>query len=147
MAEFHRSADSTWRGNLRTGEGLVSSQSGALKDASFSFVSRFENGTNTNPEELIAAAHAGCYSMALANGLSEGGNVPEWITTKATVTLRIDQNGPKVTKIHLHTEGKVPGIDAEAFKAVAEQTKTACPISVLLTPGLEEVSLEATLVD
>jgi osmotically inducible protein OsmC len=147
MAEFKRGATSTWRGNLRSGAGVVSTQSGALSDAKVSFVSRFENGAGSNPEELIGAAEAACFSMALSANLSGDGHVPESITTKATVTLRMDQGGPKVASIHLETTGKVPGIDAAAFQAAAEKTKTTCPISRLLSPGLEEITLDAKLVD
>lgn len=147
MAEFKRGATSTWRGDLRSGAGLVSTQSGALSDAKVSFVSRFENGTGSNPEELIAAAEAACFSMALSANLSGDGHVPESITTNATVTLRMDQGGPKVASIHLETTGKVPGIDAATFQAAAEKTKTTCPISRLLGPGLEEITLEAKLAD
>ena len=109
-----RQATSTWRGDLKSGAGVVSSESGALNDVKLNFVSRFENGGGSNPEELIAAAHAGCFSMALANGLSGDGHVPDYVTTKATVTLRTGAGGPTVTKIHLETEAKVPGIDAAA---------------------------------
>ena len=147
MAEFKRHASSTWRGDLKSGAGLVSTESGAIKDTKLSYVSRFENGGGAHPQALIAAAEAACFSMALSNGLSGDGHVPEYVSTKATVTLRLDQNGPKVTKIHLETEGKVPGIDAAAFQAAAEKTKTTCPISKLLVPGLEEITLAATLVE
>ena len=146
MPEFHRNATSTWRGDLKGGAGVVSTQSGALQDAKVTFVSRFENAGGSNPEELVAAAHAACFSMALSANLSGDGHVPESVTTTATVTLRMDQNGPAVTKIHLVTEGRVPGIDDAAFQAAAEKTKTTCPISRLLTPGLEEVTMEAKLV-
>lgn len=145
MAEFHRHANSTWSGDLRSGSGVVSTQSGALTDTKLTFVSRFENGGGSNPEELIAAAHAGCFSMALANGLSSAGHVPESVSTKATITLSMTQAGPKVTKIHLTTEGKVPGIDQATFQKFADDTKQGCPISKLLLPGLEEMTLEATL--
>ena len=147
MASFDRHATSTWRGDLKSGKGQVSTESGALKDAGVSFVSRFENAGGSNPEELIAAAEAACFSMALSANLSGDGHVPDYVTTKATVTLRMDQSGPKVAKIHLVTEGKVPGVDAAGFQAAAEKTKTTCPISKLLVPGLEEVTLEATLVE
>src|SRR6185436_10566036 len=96
MAEFQRQATSTWQGDLRGGAGTVSSESGALKDAKVTFVSRFENGGGCNPEELIAAAEAACYSMALANNLSRDGHIPESVTTRATVTLRMDEKGPKI---------------------------------------------------
>lgn len=147
MAEFHRNATSTWTGDLKSGKGVVSTQSGALNDAQVTFVSRFENGKGSNPEELVAAAHAACFSMALANGLSSDGHVPESVNTTATVTLQMGQSGPTVTKIHLVTEAKVPGIDAETFQAAAEKTKTTCPISRLLGPGLQEMTLEAKLLD
>lgn len=147
MAEFHRYAQSTWRGNLTQGAGLVSTESGALSEERVTFVSRFENGGGCNPEELIAAAHASCFSMALSNDLSAAGHVPDHVTTKATVTLVMDKGGIKITKIHLETEGKVPGIDAETFRNMAEGTKHGCPVSRLLLPGLEECTLEATLVE
>jgi osmotically inducible protein OsmC len=147
MAEFHRHASSTWRGDLRNGAGVVSTESGALQDTKVTFVSRFENAGGSNPEELIAAAHASCYSMALSAGLSGEGHVPESISTKATVTLQMDQSGPKVTKIHLETEGKVSGIDAATFQTFAETAKANCPISKLLIPGLEEVTLDARFVE
>ena len=145
MAEFHRTANSTWKGDLRSGAGVVSTQSGALSDTQVTFVSRFENAGGSNPEELIAAAHAACYSMALANGLSSAGHVPDSVHTTASVTLSMGQGGPKVTKIHLVTEGSVPGIDQATFAKFAEETKMGCPISKLLLPGLEEMTLEATL--
>ncbi len=144
MAEFHRTADATWQGDLRNGAGVVSTQSGALSDTKVAFVSRFENAGGSNPEELIAAAHAACFSMALANGLSSAGHVPDAIHTTASVTLSMD-GGPKVTKIHLVTEGAVPGIDQATFAKFAEETKTGCPISKLLLPGLEAMTIEATL--
>lgn len=148
MAEFQRNATSTWRGDLRGGSGVVSTASGALSEAKVTYVSRFENGSDSNPEELIAAAEAACFSMALANNLSSDGHVPDYVTTKATVTLRLGgSEGPKVATIHLATEGKVPGIDAATFQAAAEKTKSTCPISRLLQPGLENITLEAKLVE
>jgi osmotically inducible protein OsmC len=145
MAEFHRTAHATWRGDLRNGAGVVSTQSGALNDTQVTFVSRFENAGGSNPEELVAAAHAACFSMALANSLSGAGHIPESIHTTASVTLSMGQDGPKVTRIHLATEGVVPGIDQATFTKFAEETKTGCPISKLLLPGLEAMTLEATL--
>ena len=147
MAEFQRNATSTWRGDLKGGAGVVSTGSGALSEAKVTFVSRFENGQGSNPEELIAAAEAACFSMALSGNLSGAGHVPESITTKATVTLRTGEGGPKVATIHLATEGRVPGIDAATFQAAAEKTKSTCPISRLLEPGLESITLEATLAE
>jgi osmotically inducible protein OsmC len=146
MAEFKRSATSTWTGDLRGGNGVVSTESGALKDAKVTFVSRFENAGGSNPEELVAAAHAACFSMALSADHGRAGPKPESITTNATVILRMEASGPKVAKIHLETEGRVPGIDQATFAQVADGTKTSCPISRLLTPGLEEVTVNARLV-
>jgi osmotically inducible protein OsmC len=146
MPEFKRNATSTWRGSLREGGGVVSTQSGALKEMPVTFVSRFESAVDSNPEELIAAAQAACFSMALSADLGRQGITPESITTTATVTLSMGDGPPTVTKLHLVTEGKVAGIDAAAFAAVAEGTKSGCPISRLLSPGLKEVTLEARLV-
>jgi lipoyl-dependent peroxiredoxin len=145
MADLLRRATGTWAGDLRSGTGTASTESGALQDAKVSFVSRFENESGSNPEELLAAAHASCFSMALANNLSQAGHVPEQIRTQATMTLSRGPNGFKITKVHLDTEGSVPGIDQEAFAAAAEKTKQTCPVSVLLLPGLEEATVSATL--
>lgn len=145
MATIDRNATSTWKGDLRSGGGTVSTQSNTLQDSGVTFVSRFENGKGTNPEELIAAAHAACFSMALANNLSSDGHKPEYVTTTATISLSM-AGGPRITKIHLATEGKVDGIDEATFRAAAEKTKTTCPISALLEPGLEELTLDVTFV-
>jgi osmotically inducible protein OsmC len=145
MPDILRHASATWAGDLTSGTGSASTESGALRDAQVSFSSRFENGTGTNPEELIAAAHAACFSMALANNLSKQGNVPREIRTQATLTLNRGEGGFKITKIHLDTEGAVPGIDQAAFEEAAEKTKQTCPISVLLLPGLEQATVSAKL--
>ncbi len=146
MPEFHRHATSTWRGDLRSGAGVVSSQSGALSDLAITFVSRFENAGGSNPEELIASAHAACYSMFLSALLSGAGHVPDSIDTTATVTLVSGgEGGPKITRIALATKGKVPGIDDAAFQKFAADAKAGCPVSKLLAPGLEEMTLEASL--
>lgn len=145
MAEFQRSATSTWRGDLKGGSGQVSTQSGALTDTAITYVSRFENAGGSNPEELIGAAHAACYSMFLSALLSGAGHVPESVTTQAAVTLLAGEGGPKITKIHLVTEGKVPGIDQATFQKFADDAKAGCPVSKVLAPGLEAMTLEATL--
>jgi osmotically inducible protein OsmC len=145
MPDFLRHANARWAGDLPSGKGLVSTESGALKDAQVTFVSRFGSGAGSNPEELIAAAHAACFSMALANNLSKAGHTPGEIRTKATLTLNQGPGGFKITKIHLDTEGSVPGIDQAAFAEAAEQTKKTCPVSVLLLPGLEEATVSARL--
>jgi osmotically inducible protein OsmC len=147
MAEFHRSASSTWRGDLKAGSGAASTQSGALSDLPITFVSRFENAGGSNPEELIGAAHAACYSMYLSAILSGAGHVPDSISTKATVTLVAGgEDGPKITQVALVTEGAVPGIDQATFQKFADDAKAGCPVSKLLAPGLEAMTLEATLV-
>lgn len=146
MPEFHRNASSTWRGDLRSGAGVVSSQSGALADLPLAYVSRFENAGGSNPEELIGAAHAACYSMYLSAILSSAGHVPDAISTTATVTLRTGgEGGPQITTIALETEGQVPGIDQATFEKFANDAKAGCPVSKLLAPGLSEMSLAATL--
>ena len=145
MADFHRSALAVWSGSLKTGEGRASVESGLLRDAPVTFVSRFEQGRGTNPEELVAAAHASCFSMALSAGLSQAGTPPEEIRTRATVTLRMAAEGPKVVAVHLDVTGRVPGIDTDAFQEAADGAKSNCPISRLLAPGLESLSMEARL--
>lgn len=146
MAEIQRSGTGTWTGDLKRGRGTASTGSGVLTNAPITFASRFESGEGSNPDELIAAAHASCFSMALSLGLSQQGHPPESIRTNATVTLRSAGGGFKIVKVHLETEGNVPGIDAAAFKATAEQAKENCPVSVLLKPGLEALTLDARLV-
>jgi osmotically inducible protein OsmC len=145
MSDLLRRASATWAGDLVSGNGSASTESGALRDAKMAFSSRFENAAGSNPEELLAAAHAACFSMALANNLSKQGNVPQEVRTQATITLSKGSSGFKITKIHLDTEGVVPGIDQAAFSAAAEQTKQTCPVSVLLLPGLEEATVSAKL--
>ncbi len=145
MPDILRHASATWAGDLLSGKGAASTESGALRDAKVTFTSRFEDGTGSNPEELLAAAHAACFSMALANNLSQAGHVPGEIRTQATLTLNKGPNGFKITKIHLDAEGSVPGIDQAAFADAAEKTKQTCPVSVLLLPGLEEATVSAKL--
>jgi osmotically inducible protein OsmC len=146
MPDLLRYATGSWAGDLMSGTGKASTPSGALQDATITFPSRFEDAAGSNPEELIAAAHAACFSMALSAGLGREGHTPKEIRTKATLTLRKDESGFKITKIHLETEGQVPGIDQATFKQAAEGAKENCPVSVLLKPGLEELTLDARLV-
>jgi len=138
-----RKASAVWRGDLKSGRGTISTESTVLKDTQYSFGTRFENGVGTNPEELIGAAHAGCYSMALSAELGKAGFTPDSIATSATVTL---ENHPQtswtVTKIHLDTTAQIPGISAEKFAEIAHGAKVGCPISRLLKA---EISLEARL--
>jgi osmotically inducible protein OsmC len=140
MAGIERTASGVWQGDLRGGKGSISGSSGVLQEAPFSYATRFENAKGTNPEELVAAAHAACFSMAFANYLSGKGHIPEEIRTRATITL---ENGA-INKMHLATEGRVPGLDEGQFKQLAEEAEKQCPVSNLLRSGLA-ISLEAAL--
>ncbi|PEN15241.1 peroxiredoxin [Longibacter salinarum] len=138
-----RKADAKWEGDLQNGKGHMSVESGAFSSA-FSFHSRFEDGEATNPEELIGAALAGCFSMALSNILAEAGHTPDRVETTADVTLEIlDDGGPTITTIHLTTVGSVPGLDADAFQEFAAKAKAGCPASKALAGP--NVTLDATL--
>ncbi len=145
MAELYRMGDAVWQGDLRGGKGKVSTGSGAVRDQAYSFQTRFENEPGTNPEELVAAAHAACFSMALSAGLSRAGFTPESIRTHAVLTMEQGSGGWSVTRIRLEVEGRVPNIDAAAFQRQAEDAKQGCPISRLLAPGLKGIDLVATL--
>ena len=138
-----RTADAEWKGTLNEGTGSLNSQTGSVK-GSYSFSSRFEEGAGTNPEELIAAAHAGCFSMAFAGQLGRAGFPAESIKTTAKVHLQKLEPGFTITKIELITRGKVPGIDAATFQEKAEAAKKGCPISRALNPSIELV-LDAKL--
>jgi lipoyl-dependent peroxiredoxin len=137
-----REANAVWRGTLTGGDGTVALGSGAYVGA-YSFKTRFEDAQGTNPEELIAAAHAGCFSMALSMLLEKAGGAPKEIRTKANVTLGKVGDGFKVTQIELRTEAEVPGMDEAEFQKQAELAKNNCPISQLLTGA--PISLEAVL--
>jgi osmotically inducible protein OsmC len=138
-----RTSSARWQGNLTEGAGTMALGSGAF-EGQFSFKSRFEEGTGTNPEELIAAAHAGCFSMAFSNALSQAGHVPTSVDTKASVHFGKTDDGFGITRIDLVTLGDVPGIDAADFQKIAEQAKATCPISKAL--AAVEITLDATLV-
>lgn len=137
-----RKAEAVWNGNLREGRGEVSLGSGAFKGA-YSFGSRFEQATGTNPEELIGAAHAGCFSMALAAGLGKAGFAPARVHTTAQVTLDKVGEGFKITRILLQTDADVPNIDERTFLEHAENAKRGCPVSQALAGT--EIKLEAKL--
>ena len=139
-----RSASAVWRGGLKDGKGTISTQSGVLKDSQYSFSTRFENGIGTNPEELIAAAHAGCFTMALSAQLDSVGSKPDELNTTAVVTMEKTEDGPTVTKIHLTARAKVPNIEKERFDDLAKKAKEGCPISRLLRAA--EITLDAQLV-
>lgn len=127
-----RKASARWQGDLKTGKGAVSTESTVLADTPYSFTSRFENGKGTNPEELIAAAHAGCFTMALSAELGKANLVPESLRTTATVTLDKVDGSWTVTESHLEVIARVPAASREAFQKAAEAAETGCPISRLL---------------
>jgi lipoyl-dependent peroxiredoxin len=139
-----RDGSAEWRGDLRSGSGTVSVASGLFSDGNFSFSSRFEDGPGTNPEELIAAAHAGCFSMALSNILASDGHIPESVKTTAKVHMRMIDGNPTIAQIDLITEGRVPDLDQNQFADYAEQAKAGCPVSRALA-GVGEITLDARL--
>jgi lipoyl-dependent peroxiredoxin len=138
-----RDGTAEWRGDLRNGSGTVSVASG-LFDGTYSFATRFEEEPGTNPEELIAAAHAACFSMALSNILAEAGHTAESVGSTAKVHLRFVDGAPTIAQIDLITEGRVPGIDQDQFADFAAQAKAGCPVSRALA-GVGEITLDATL--
>jgi len=137
-----RSSQAVWEGDLQSGRGTMKIGSGAW-EGPYSFKSRFEDGAGTNPEELIAAAHAGCYSMALAAALTKAGNPPKGVKTEAKVELRKEADGFRIARIHLTTGASVNGIDNAKFQEIAEQAKKNCPVSKVLSGA--EISLDAKL--
>ena len=139
-----RTAEARWQRSLQDGSGTMRLGSGAFEGA-YSFQSRMENGPGTNPEELIGAAHAGCFSMAFANGLTQAGHKPQEIRTKASVHFDKTEQGWGITRIDLATEGNVPDIDEAAFKRLAEDAKKNCPVSKALA-SVPEITLDAALV-
>jgi osmotically inducible protein OsmC len=145
MAEISRSATTTWTGDLKNGSGVTAGASGYLSEVKITWAARFETQPGTTPEELIAAAEASCYSMALSSNLTKQNTPPEVINTRATLTMRRDESGTKLTKLQLDVEARVPGVDDAAFQAIAEKTKDSCPVSTLLKPGLEELTISAKL--
>ncbi len=140
-----RHATSIWKGDVKTGSGVLTSQSEILNDTPYNFSGRFsdEEGKNgTNPEELIAAAHAGCFNMALSKMLSEAGFPPEELNTKATVTITVGEGGANITHSHLVLKAKIDNISSEKFEELTEKAKAGCPVSKVLNC---EISLDATL--
>jgi osmotically inducible protein OsmC len=144
MAELIRQAGAVWKGDLRTGKGMISSQSTVLAEVPYSFVTRFENEPGTNPEELIASAHAACYAMAFANTLAQKGYKPESIDVYAACFLEKQEVGWAITRMKLRARGVVPDIDADTFLKVAHEADKGCPVSNLLRPGLT-IELETEL--
>jgi osmotically inducible protein OsmC len=137
-----RKASAEWNGNLKEGKGVISTESGVLDNAQYSFSARFENGKGTNPEELIAAAHAGCFSMALSAQLTTAGTPPSRVATTATVTLEKKEPGFTVTNVHLEVVANVPGASEDGFREAANNAKAGCPISRLLNT---EITMSARL--
>ena len=145
MVDIERTGSAVWRGDLRSGDGTLSLQSAALRDEQYTFATRFEHAPGTNPEELIAAAHAGCYSMALSNVLSKQGYQVDGIETTATVSLTSKEGGGfAISKSALQVRGRIPGITQETFEEMAEEADSACPVSNLLRSGLE-IEVQAIL--
>jgi osmotically inducible protein OsmC len=137
-----RKASAVWQGGLKDGRGAISTDSGVLSETQYSFSTRFEEGIGTNPEELIAAAHAGCFSMALSGQLGNAGLTAESINTTATVTLEKTDAGFTITAVHLDVKARVPNADQQAFETAANNAKAGCPVSRLLKA---EITMSAQL--
>ena len=137
-----RQASAVWTGGLKDGNGKISTDSGVLSDTQYSFSTRFEDGIGTNPEELIAAAHAGCFSMALSGQLGQAGLTADSIKTTATVRLEKTDAGFAITSVHLEVRAKVPGADQQAFETAANNAKAGCPVSKVLKA---EITMDASL--
>jgi osmotically inducible protein OsmC len=137
-----RAASAIWKGSLKGGKGTLSADSGVLVDTQYSYGTRFEDGKGTNPEELIAAAHAGCFSMALSGQLGSKGMTAERIDTRATVTLEKTDAGFTITAVHLEVTAKIPGADRPAFEVAAHAAKANCPVSRLLNA---KITMQAKL--
>ncbi|HJU54042.1 MAG TPA: OsmC family protein [Pyrinomonadaceae bacterium] len=139
---MRRKASAVWQGGLKDGKGTISTESGVLSETQYSFSTRFEDGKGTNPEELIAAAHAGCFSMALSGQLAQAGLTADSINTTATVRLEKTDAGFAITSVHLDVTAKIPGADQQAFETAANNAKAGCPVSKLLNA---EITMEARL--
>lgn len=137
-----RNASAEWKGGLKDGKGTISTDSGVLANSQYSFSTRFEDGKGTNPEELIAAAHAGCFSMALSGQLGQAGLTAESIRTTASVRLEKTDAGFAITSVHLEVKAKVPGADEQAFATAANNAKAGCPVSKVLKA---EITMNASL--
>jgi lipoyl-dependent peroxiredoxin len=140
--DMKRTGSAVWKGGLKDGKGTVSSASGVLSDTQYSFSTRFEDGKGTNPEELIAAAHAGCFSMALSAQLGNAGITPDSIATTATLTLEKLEDGFAITAVHLDVVAKIPGGDKQAFETAANNAKSGCPVSKVLNA---KITMDASL--
>ncbi|MES1022978.1 OsmC family protein [Gloeocapsa sp. BRSZ] len=144
MPALQRTASATWNGTVKEGQGQISAASGVLQNIPYSFATRFENQPGTNPEELIAAAHAACYSMALTLTLNQEGYQPQQVQTQATCTIESQDGGFKITKMLLETQGDISGIDAETFNQIAQEAEQICPVSNALR-GSVAIDLKASL--
>lgn len=142
---MERTASAIWHGSIKEGKGTISTQSGVLKETQYSFSARFEDGIGTNPEELIAAAHAGCFTMALSGQLGAANLTADSLETTAKVKLEKVEGGFAITAIHLVTEARIPGASEEAFNTAAQNAKNGCPISKLFK-GNAEITLDARLI-
>ncbi len=140
--KIERQGHARWQGGLKDGKGAISTQSGALKEYPYGFAARFEGVPGTNPEELIGAAHAGCFTMALSLILGEAGLTAERMDTSARVTLEQVEGGYAITAVHLKLEARIPGIDQARLEELANKAKVGCPVSKLLKT---DISLQATL--
>jgi|SRR5512147_217336 osmotically inducible protein OsmC len=139
---MQRKGSAVWTGGLKDGKGTVSTQSGVLKDTQYSFATRFENGVGTNPEELLAAAHAGCFSMAFSGQLGAAGLTAERIATDALVSLEKTDGGFAITQVHLVMTAKIPGATQQQFETAANNAKAGCPVSKLFNT---KITLDAKL--
>ncbi|MGZ4787968.1 MAG: OsmC family protein [Terriglobales bacterium] len=139
---MQRKGSAVWTGGLRDGHGTISTASGVLDNTPYSFSTRFENGKGTHPEELIGAAHAGCFSMAFSAALEKAGSKPDRIATEAVVSLEKVGDGFAITAVHLTVKGKVPGIDDSRYQEIAAAAKANCPVSKVLNA---KITMEATL--
>lgn len=137
-----RNGSAVWKGSIKEGSGTISTESGVLTDVQYSFSTRFEDGVGTNPEELLGAAHAGCFSMALSAQLGEAGLTADSINTTATVTLGKDDTGFAITKVHLDVTAKIPNATKEAFETASNNAKAGCPVSKLFNT---EITMDAKL--
>jgi len=137
-----RTASAQWMGDLKQGKGTVSTQSGVLKETPYSFTTRFENGIGTNPEELIAAAHAGCFTMALSATLGRAGFTPQKLSTQATLSFEQVQGSWTITAVHLETSARIPNIGRDKFEEIAADAKANCPVSRVLNA---KITLDAKL--
>ena len=139
---MQRKASAIWQGSLKDGKGTISTESGVLKQTQYSFATRFEDSKGTNPEELLAAAHAGCFSMALSNELGNAGMVPKSLEATVTITLEKLPSGFAITKSHIELLADIPGVDKAKFEAAVEAAKKGCPVSKLFKA---EITVSAKL--